>query len=82
LWDDEIDDGGTLIAQSESHAKAYCQDSLEYARLALGLSATDGSELMNHDCQNLPCPIPTMLYFRDACQVLRKAMDLGLCDLT
>jgi hypothetical protein len=81
LWDDEIDDGGSLISRSECHAKAYCQNSLEYARLVLGLNTTDGSELMDHDFQNLPCPISTMVYFRDVCQVLRKAMDLGVLAL-
>jgi hypothetical protein len=78
LWDDEIDDGGTLIAHSESAANSYCQGSLEFAHLALGLNTTDGSAFQEVDFQNMQCPISTMLYFRDACQVLRTAMDLGL----
>lgn len=77
LWDNEIDDGGTLISQSGWHAKAYCQNSLEYARWVLGLNTTDGGEFMDTDFQSVPCPIPTMLYFRDVCQVLRKAINLG-----
>ncbi|KAJ5151407.1 terpene synthase family metal binding domain-containing protein [Penicillium canariense] len=77
LWDDEIDDGGTLIAHSESAANSYCQDSLEYARLALGLNTTDESVFQNQDFQNMQCPVSTMLYFRDACEVLRTVMDSG-----
>ena len=41
-WDDEIDEGSDSdIAQDDSRANAYCQASLQQARLALGLQEAE-----------------------------------------
>jgi hypothetical protein len=79
LWDDEIDGAGTIVSQSESHASIYCQNSLEFARLVLGLGEIDSKQSNKHsrDLQNLSCPVPTMVYFQDASEVLRTALNLS-----
>ncbi|KAJ5881664.1 terpene synthase family metal binding domain-containing protein [Penicillium soppii] len=79
LWDDEIDGAGTIVSQSESHASIYCQNSLEFARLVLGLGEIDSKQSNKHsrDLQNLSCPVPTMVYFQDASEVLRTALNLN-----
>lgn len=79
LWDDEIDDAGTVVSQSESHASTYCQNSLQFAHRTLGLDGVDtkGSFESIHDLQTLPCPIPTMVYFKEASEALRTELSLS-----
>ena len=77
LWVYEIDDAGTVVGKNQSHANIYVQDSLEYARLALKLDTADTSKLPVQDLEYLPCPVQTMLFFRDASQVLANAFDVS-----
>lgn len=69
VWDDDIDLGDTKIATDKCEASNYCQESLAYARWALGLDAAG---------HTLPeCSFPSMMLFRDFGHGLCEVMDRG-----
>ncbi|KAJ5726085.1 terpene synthase family metal binding domain-containing protein [Penicillium malachiteum] len=87
LWDDEIDEGSSEVAQNKVHAEAYVQESMEYARLNLGLTYINGSNGESEHNGDMvessidlsaSCSVTTMTYFRDACPALRGYLDEGL----
>ncbi|KAJ6031570.1 terpene synthase family metal binding domain-containing protein [Penicillium herquei] len=87
LWDDEIDEGSSEVAQNKAHAELYVQQSMEYARLGLGvtqINASNGESKHNGDMVQSSidlsalCPVATMTYFCDACPALRGYLDEGL----
>lgn len=81
LWDDEIDQDSSEIAQNEADAVDFIQDSLKYAEMALGLTGSasmDSGIIIGADSETFSRPISTMTYFLDACEALTREMDIGL----
>lgn len=76
-WDDEIDDAGTFVAQSQANASEYCQKSVEYTRLVLGLDSKDVSTQDDYEGLGVPCKIEAMLCFQIACEALRVEYNFG-----